>query len=128
MGNMEITAIVAVLTAAISIAVKVVGFPDQIRSNYRRKSTAGLSSWFIVTAFISYILWTVHGFQVHDKALIIGQGLGVLTTGVIVVQLVVYRKPKSSKLPAERWVAVGEYLVKKHSSHTQGGADAAAER
>jgi len=128
MDSMEFTAVVAFLTAAISVAVKVVGLPDQIRSNYRRKSTAGLSSWFIVTAFISYILWTLHGIQVNDKALVVGQGLGVLTTGIIVVQLILYRKPKTDKAPMERWIAVGEYMMKKHTSHTRSRVDVAVKR
>jgi uncharacterized protein with PQ loop repeat len=87
---MDMTAVVAFLTTALSIFVKVVGLPDQIKSNHRRKSTTGLSSWFVISAFFSYLLWTIHGAQVHDDALIIGQGLGVLTTGIIVCQVVIY--------------------------------------
>lgn len=88
---MALDAIVALLTTIFSVIVKVVGFPDQIRSNYARKSTAGLSNWFVMSAFLSYVLWTVHGLLVHDWSLIIGQGLGVLTSGAIVWQIVLYR-------------------------------------
>jgi len=89
---MNIAALITLLTTLFSIAVKVVGMPDQIRSNYRQKSTAGLSSWFMVSTLLSYTLWVVHGIQVHDIALIVGQGLGVLVTGVIVGQMLAYRK------------------------------------
>jgi len=82
-----------------SVVVKVVGLPDQIKSNYKRKSTEGLSPWFVLSAFVSYILWLVHGFLVHDWSLIIGQGLGVLTTGVIVWQIFLYRGAHKASKP-----------------------------
>ncbi|MBW6462355.1 MAG: PQ-loop repeat-containing protein [DPANN group archaeon] len=40
--------------------------------NYKRKSTEGLSTIFIVLAFISYILWIIHGYLQNDWVLIIG--------------------------------------------------------
>jgi uncharacterized protein with PQ loop repeat len=95
---MDIIAVVAFISTAASVAVKVVGTPDQIRNNHRRKSTAGLSAWFMVSSLISYALWVVHGVQVHDMALIIGQGLGVIVTGIIVFQIFLYRK-KSATAP-----------------------------
>jgi MtN3 and saliva related transmembrane protein len=89
---MSIEAIVALLTAILSILVKVVGMPDQVKANYRRKSTEGLSGWFLVCTLVSYGMWVIHGLMVHDMALVIGQGLGVIATGVIVGQMIVYRK------------------------------------
>jgi MtN3 and saliva related transmembrane protein len=100
---LPIDGLVTVLTTIVSVAVKVVGLPDQIKSNHERKSTNGLSGWFVMSAFLSYILWTIHGFIQHGWSLIIGQGLGVATTGVIVVQIFLYRdqtKKKKTKLTA----------------------------
>ena len=87
-------AIIGVLTVIIGILVKIIGFPDQFMKNYKRKSTEGLSTIFILLAFISYILWTIHGYLQNDLVLIIGQGVGILTTGMIVFQIVHYRKKK----------------------------------
>jgi uncharacterized protein with PQ loop repeat len=101
---MSFVAIVAILTALLSIAVKVVGMPDQIRNNFRRKSTEGLSSWFLICTLISYALWVVHGLQVNDMSLVIGQGLGVFVTAIIVWQMVIYRKPKDEATPAKPMV------------------------
>jgi uncharacterized protein with PQ loop repeat len=101
---MIVAATVAVLTTICSVAVKVVGMPDQIKSNYRRKSTSGLSRWFMLSTLISYALWVVHGVQVHDMSLVIGQGLGVLVTGVVVAQMWVYRAPAAA--PRSRPVKV----------------------
>lgn len=93
----EITfaSIIGLLTIVIGISVKVIGFPDQFRKNYQRKSTEGLSSIFIILAFVSYILWTTHGMLQNDIVLIIGQGVGIITTGAILFQLVIYRKRKT---------------------------------
>lgn len=89
--NLNIAAIVAVLTIIFGIIVKVVGFPDQMRSNYKRKSTKGLSTTFMVLSFITYSLWTLHGFFQKDAVLAIGQGVGIITTGIIIYQIWIYR-------------------------------------
>jgi uncharacterized protein with PQ loop repeat len=96
---MTFVALTAILTAILSIAVKVIGMPDQIRNNYRRKSTDGLSNWFLICTLISYVLWVVHGWQVKDMSLVYGQGLGVIVTAIIVWQMVIYRKPKADAKP-----------------------------
>ena len=89
---MHIASIVAVLTIIFGVTVKIVGFPDQMRNNYKRKSTKGLSSTFIVLSFITYILWTLHGIFQKDPVLAIGQGIGIITTGIILYQIWIYRK------------------------------------
>lgn len=86
--------VVGFLTVALSILIKVIGFPDQIRKNLQRKSTEGVSTTFYVLSFITYSLWTLHGFMQKDWVVILGQGLGIVTTGVIVYQIFHYRKMK----------------------------------
>lgn len=88
----DIAVIIGLLTTILSILIKVVGFPDQIRKNYTRKSTEGLSTWFYVLSFSTYVLWTLHGFFQKDWVVILGQGLGIITTGIIVYQILIYRK------------------------------------
>ncbi len=87
--------IIGLLTITIGILVKVIGFPDQFRKNYKRKSTEGLSSIFIILAFVSYLLWTIHGTLQNDIVLIIGQGVGIITTVAIMIQIFLYRKRKT---------------------------------
>jgi len=87
-------AIIGVLTVIIGILVKILGFPDQFMKNYKRKSTEGYSTIFISLAFLSYILWTLHGYLQGDWVLLIGQGVGILTTGMIVFQVFYYKKRK----------------------------------
>lgn len=86
--------IVGFLTTVLSILVKVVGFPDQIRKNFKRKSTEGVSSYFYILSFLVYVLWTLHGFLQKDWVVMLGQGLGIITTGAIVYQIFIYRKKK----------------------------------
>lgn len=95
MNTAGITLTIGILTATLSILIKLVGFPDQIRKNLRRKSTEGLSTTFYVLSFASYILWTIHGALQHDWVVIVGQGLGIITTGIIVYQIYAYRNNAS---------------------------------
>jgi len=94
MNRATVAIAVGVLTTVLSILVKVVGFPDQIRQNFIRKSTEGVSTSFYILSFLVYILWTLHGFLAKDWVVILGQGLGILTTGTIVYQIFQYRKKK----------------------------------
>ena len=86
--------IIGFLTTTLSILVKVVGFPDQIRKNHKRKSTEGVSTSFYILSFLVYVLWTIHGILQKDIVVIFGQGLGIITTGAIVYQIYIYRNKK----------------------------------
>jgi uncharacterized protein with PQ loop repeat len=90
----EIGLIIGILTTVLSILVKVIGFPDQIQQNYKRKSTQGVSTSFYILSFLVYMLWTAHGILQKDWVVILGQGLGIITTGIIVYQIFIYRKRK----------------------------------
>ncbi|PJA02029.1 hypothetical protein COX73_02940 [bacterium (Candidatus Gribaldobacteria) CG_4_10_14_0_2_um_filter_36_18] len=92
MLNLTFPQIIGFLTTLVAILVKIIGFPDQIKKNFIRKSTYGLSPIFFVLAFLSYMLWTVHGIYQKDGVLIIGQGVGLLTTGIILYQIIIYKK------------------------------------
>jgi len=89
---LDIAVIIGFLTTVMTILIKVVGFPDQIKKNYKRKSTEGISALFYIMSFATYILWTLHGIMQKDWVVIVGQGLGIITTGIIVFQILKYRK------------------------------------
>jgi uncharacterized protein with PQ loop repeat len=90
----KLIAAVGVITTVISILVKVIGLPDQIRKNYKRKSTSGLSVPFFVLGLVSYALWTLYGVLKQDFVLILGQGAGMITMGIIAWQIYIYRNKK----------------------------------
>ena len=93
MSIATITVAVGFLTVALGVLVKLVGFPDQIRRNYQKKSTEGLSTAFVVLSFFAYVSWTLHGILIHDMVVVVGQGLGIITTGAILWQIYIYKKP-----------------------------------
>ena len=86
--------IIGILTVIVGILVKVLGFPDQFIKNYKRKSTKHLSTVLYILTFVSYILWPMHGILQKDWVLIAGQGFGIIIAGMIVVQIIIYRKNK----------------------------------
>ncbi len=92
MPPLNLVVIVGILTIIFGVIVKIVGFPDQIISNRKRKSTKGLSTKFILLSFIAYSLWTLHGILTHDLVVAVGQGVGIITTGIILYQIWIYRK------------------------------------
>jgi len=88
-------AMVGTAATVVSIAVKAVGLPDQIRANAARRSTQGLSGPFVVLGGISYGLWTAYGALLGDLPLLLGQGAGLAAMGVIAWQMVRYRKAEA---------------------------------
>ena len=91
MDGLTIASVIGFLTTTVAILVKVIGLPDQIKKIYKRKSTEGISTIFFLLAFVSYFLWTIHGIYQKDNVLIIGQGAGMITTGIILGQILIYR-------------------------------------
>ena len=94
MNLVLITIIVGILTTVLSVAIKIVGFPDQMVKNFKRKSTEGVSTTFYVLSVITYIVWTLYGLLRNDWVVIVSQGLGIVTTGIIVYQILLYKKKK----------------------------------
>ncbi len=94
--SITLIGVVSFLTLAIGILVKLIGFPDQVRINYKHKSTDGLSTSFMIISWLAYALWTFYGILKGDRVIIIGQGLGVLTAGIILWQIFIYRRNKAS--------------------------------
>ncbi|MEK7185785.1 MAG: PQ-loop repeat-containing protein [Patescibacteria group bacterium] len=90
-SNWTFAGIIGFLTLVFGILVKIIGFPDQIRKNHKRKSTEGLSTTFMALSFVVYLLWTLHGILRNDYVLVFGQGLGIITTGVILAQIIYYK-------------------------------------
>lgn len=92
--DLSFAAIIGLLTVVFGIIVKIVGFPAQMKTNFHRKSTKGLSTTFIGLSFITYLLWTTHGILRNDPVVYIGQGIGIITTGIILYQIWIYREQK----------------------------------
>jgi MtN3 and saliva related transmembrane protein len=83
----ELVTIIGVLTVASSYAIKLIGFPDQIRKIINSKSIEGLSIPLFVFSFISYVLWTIYGIVKNDWVIIWGQSVGVIVAGIVLYQI-----------------------------------------
>ncbi len=90
----EIIFIISFLTLIFGLLTKIIGFPDQARQNYNRKSTEGVSTISILLLFLSYTFLTIDGIITDNWAIYLGQGLGIFTTGIILWQILIYRRKK----------------------------------
>ena len=88
--------IIGILTVTFSFLAKVIGQPDQMRRNYKRKSTEGVSTILYIIAFLSYTFYTIHGILQKDWVIIAGQSVGVITSGIILGQIIYYKQKDSS--------------------------------
>jgi uncharacterized protein with PQ loop repeat len=89
--HLGLETVVGVATVFFGILVKVIGIPDQIRQNFTRKSTEGVSLVNQSVGFLAYFFWTFYGLLRHDPVLIYGQALGVIFTAIVLYQFALYR-------------------------------------
>ena len=86
--------IIGILTIVSTLILKLVGFPHQVKENYTRKSTKGVSTVFFALVFWCYLLWTLYGILKKDMIISIGHGMGIIVSGIILIQIIIYRKNK----------------------------------
>src|SRR6266704_3965150 len=85
------------LTGIASFGVKFIGYPTQMRRNMwsgRAGAGSSLAPTLAAAFFVSYTLWVIHGLAHHDMVEVVSQGIGVLTTGVLLAQAVWYERLK----------------------------------
>ena len=90
---MDINTVLSVSATVVSLSITLVGFPFQIRRNYKNKSTTGIAYQLFVLSFISYTLWSIRAFFINDWYMFIAYLPGVLFSTVILFQIYFYRKP-----------------------------------
>lgn len=78
---------IGTMTIICSFALKFIGFPSQIRKILKSNSSEGISVTLFAISFISYIFWTLHGIIKHDWVTIIGQGIGIFVSGMVLYLL-----------------------------------------
>jgi hypothetical protein len=62
--HLSLESIVGAATIFFGILVQVIGIPDQIRQNFARKSTEGVSLANQSVGFVAYFFWTFTDFSV----------------------------------------------------------------
>lgn len=83
---------IKIITVVLSLIVTCLGLMSQVRKNYIRKSTEGLSSFYFIVLAVSYSFWSAYGFAQSDLVLIIPMTLGAIMSWVVVGQVVRYKK------------------------------------
>lgn len=83
--------VISTLTVISSLAVKIIGAPSQINQLIKTKNSASVSLLQWILVFTSYVLWLLHGIIKNDLTVIIGQGIGIITSGLIVFFIIKYR-------------------------------------
>lgn len=74
--------VVSVLAICSTVAVSLIGFPQQIREIRKAKHVKAVSLLFFCLVFTAFSLFTLHGYLRHDKTVFIGQGLGAVGSGI----------------------------------------------
>jgi len=89
--------IVSTLTVIVSLISKVWGFPNQIKLLTKYKNVENISLIFHCLATVSYGLWTLHGALRNDWFTVVGQGLGVVFSAIIVGLIIKYRRQENDE-------------------------------
>jgi uncharacterized protein with PQ loop repeat len=68
------------------------GLMHQIRMNFKKKNTEGISSLLITITFFSYLSWSGYAWVKPDEFLKIPQTGGFVLSIILIGQMVAYRK------------------------------------
>lgn len=83
---------IAIMTVVSSIAIKVVGYPDQIRKIIKTKRVDNISILNYWLTVLTYIFWTIHGIIKHDLVIILAQSLGIATSAILLIVTLRYKR------------------------------------
>ena len=83
------------LTIVSSLAIKVIGYPAQIKAIHKNKSVEGVSLTLSILSVIAYICWTIHGIIHKDPVVFWGQALGVIMSIIVLLQVLYFRQRKN---------------------------------
>ncbi len=86
------TEIVGIIAAVVTFALVSIGIALQIGKNFQNKSTRGISFPFFVLSFITWSAWSIYGLLLGDVLMSVAQGIGALTTLIILFQFFLYRE------------------------------------
>ena len=88
---MTFEGVISTLTVVASLATKVIGTPSQIRLLLQTKNAESFSVLNNAIVVTAYVLWTIHGYLQHDFTVMAGQGIGVITSGSLLLLVVRFK-------------------------------------
>lgn len=80
------------ITVVLSLVVTGLGLTTQVRKNFERRSTEGLSLFYFCLLAVSYSFWAAYGIAQRDTVLIIPMSVGAVVSWVLVAQFFFLRK------------------------------------
>ncbi|MDE3252715.1 MAG: hypothetical protein KGO92_07895 [Bacteroidota bacterium] len=95
--TLTLDAIISTLTLVSTLSLKLIGFPSQILKVRKAGHLEGVSVLYFGLGFITYFFWTIHGILQKDVTVIVGQGIGVIASGVLLLVLHQTAKNASKK-------------------------------
>ena len=75
----------------ITVVYTMFGIPVQIKSNYQRKSTEGLSLFLFSFLFLTFLSWVIYGVLKSDYFIVVPNGLGAFFAAIILIQIFQYK-------------------------------------
>ncbi len=83
-----------IIAMSLGLIVTLLGFPMQIIKNWKSKSADDLSLPMWILFFLSSLTWVIYGYfrEYPDYFLVIPSLFGSLFTGIIIVQIIMYKK------------------------------------
>lgn len=89
---MTFESIISTLTVIASFATKTIGAPSQIKLLLKTRNSDSFSALHNSIIFIAYCLWSIHGYLQKDWTVMIGQGIGILTSGTLLYFVLKFKK------------------------------------
>lgn len=80
-----------IVAVCFSLSLVFFGMTAQVIKNHRRKSCEGLSFVLTLTVFGAYMAWGLYGLAKPDYYLLSSQGVGVVMSGILLMQFWKYR-------------------------------------
>ena len=83
-----------IIAMSLGLIVTLLGFPMQILKNWKSKSADDLSLPMWILFFLSSLTWVIYGYfrESPDYFLVVPSLFGSLFTGIIIVQIIMYKK------------------------------------
>ena len=84
----------AILAGAVTWALVLLAYPSQVYRLWKEKTSAGVSLTMFIVGFFAFGIWIFYGWEIGNYIVVASNILGVILSGIIIVQTVYYRPKK----------------------------------
>ena len=94
---MSLVTILGIIGVVINWTLAIIGMPLQIRENLKRRNAEGLSTLNFSLLFWVFATSFLYGLSIYNFPLILGNALPLVFSGIILGQIMYYRKKNFKK-------------------------------